>query len=113
MPTFAEDALDDLGLFFDDFSDSDVITHGGIPTTIAGTYDNEYADIDLDSGSVQSSQPSFYCKTSLVPNATQADTHVITSVLHNITAQAFTTMKVQVSPSDLGPGMTRFILHKA
>jgi hypothetical protein len=89
--------------------DTAVITHGGVVSTVVGTYENEYAEIDVGT-MVQSSHPAFYCKTTDVPNADNRDTLVVTSVLYNIAAVSYKTNKVQKNPPDLGPGITRFVL---
>ena len=93
--------------------DSAVITHVGAPFPVSGVYESEYAQIDLSSGMVQSTKPAFWCKTSDVPDANQNDTLLVTSELHNVSAVSYSVAEVQRSPSDLGLGVTRFVLKKA
>jgi hypothetical protein len=110
--TLAANILNDLDAIISPWGDSAVVTHDGTPATVAGVYESEYFEMDLLSGSVQNAKPAFWCKTSNVPSAAQADTLVVTSELYNIDAVSYNVLKVQVNPPDLGPGLTRYVLTK-
>lgn len=111
MPTFLEDEIDDLDLFFDDSGEAQSWTPagGGAATAFTGIVENEYFDGNVVV-SYSSSKPTILCKTTDVAGIARGDTVTVTSVLHGLSGAAYKLEHEEVSPSDVGPGMSRLIL---
>lgn len=75
---------------------------GGSPATITILFENDAASIDLGMGSVTSSGPRAFAKTTDVPTAKKGDALTVSSVNYTVT---------DVRPD--GTGGTELILRKA
>ena len=102
----AVETADDLTIFFsiDDFGLAGSYTlNGGATSTINGIYDNEFLEVDPQSGvGIVSAEPRFMCRSSDVPaTAAPGDALVVNSINYT----------VRVIQPD-GTGVTTLVLER-
>lgn len=101
----AVESAADLASFFDatEFATSALYTPAvGVPSTVVGIFDAEFAAVDLQAGvEVESTRPQFMCRTADVAAAAHGETLVIGAITYTIRG---------AHPD--GTGVTTLILEK-
>ncbi len=102
----AVETVDDLAVFFsvDDFGVNGTYTlNGGAASTIKGIYDNEFLEVDPQSGvGIVSAEPRFVCRSTDIPGAAApGDALVVSSINYT----------VRVIQPD-GTGVTTLVLER-
>ena len=101
----AVETASELAVFFDtdDFGVAATYTpSGGSPATVNGIFDNAFFEVQSGGEvSIAMEQPTFVCRTSEVPNATEGDALTVNTVAHTVRV-------VQVD----GVGTTTLILEQ-